>query len=342
MPIHFERREKIARYLDPRTNFQETTIACEMRWDPLTGRSGRVAHGLGFHIYPLDVAPLIAASQPSCPFCPDRLFEVTPKFPVKIVPEGRLQRGEAVLFPNLVPYDEHSAVTVMSQEHYVPLGKFTQPQLFNAFRVCLDYLQQVQRHPQTTYALVFWNYFPASGGTQIHSHLQVFATDTPGNTLEEEFTSSLRYYREEGRSYWADLLLEEERLGERWVGRGAHSAWLTSFVSQSLLADTLVLFPEHQTILDLSDEALDEFCRGLGQALQHLASQGVYSFNLAWFPGVAGSQEMCLHARLSPRLYLTPRLWGTDTTALQHLYQEHFMVQTPEAAASALQQAFKL
>ncbi|HEY6409032.1 MAG TPA: hypothetical protein VIY29_16345, partial [Ktedonobacteraceae bacterium] len=175
-----------------------------------------------------------------------------------------------------------------------------------------------------------------------HSHLQVFATDTPGNTFEEEFTSSLRYYREEGRSYWADLLQEEERLGERWVGRGAQSAWLASFVSQSLLADTLVLFPEHQTILDLSDEALDEFCRGLGQALQHLESQGVYSFNLAWFSGVVGSQEMCLHARLSPRLYLTPSLWGTDTTALQHLYQEHFMVQTPEAAASALRQAFKL
>ena len=93
----------------------------------------------------------------------------------------------------LVPYDEHSAVTVMSQEHYVPLGKFTQPQLFNAFRVCQDYLQYAQRHPQTTYALVFWNYFPASGGTQIHPHLQIFATDTPGNTLEEELTCSLRY-----------------------------------------------------------------------------------------------------------------------------------------------------
>ena len=342
MPIRFERHEKIARYLDPRTNFQETTIACEMRCDPLTGRSGRVAHGLGFHLSPLDVAPLIATSQPSCPFCPDRIFVVTPRFPVNIVPEGRLKLGEAVLFPNLVPYDEHSAVTVISQEHYVPLEKFTQAQLFHAFRLCLDYLHQVKRHPRTTYALVFWNYFPASGGTQIHPHLQILATDTPGNTLQEELTASLRYYREEGRSYWADLLLEEERLGERWVGRGIHSAWLTSFVSRSLLADTLVLFPEYQTILDLSDEALDEFCRGLGQTLHHLASQGVYSFNLAWFSGVAGSQEMCLHARLSPRLYLTPSIWGTDTTALQHLYQEHFMVQTPEAAASALQQAFKL
>jgi hypothetical protein len=109
-----------------------------------------------------------------------------------------------------------------------------------------------------------------------------------------------------------------------------------------LLADTLILFPEIQTILDLTDEGLEEFCRGLRQALGHLASQGVYSFNLAWFSGVAGSQEMCLHARLSPRVYLTPSIWGTDTTALQHLYQEHFMVQTPEVVATALQQAIQL
>jgi UDPglucose--hexose-1-phosphate uridylyltransferase len=342
MPIRFERRQKMARYLDPRTGFQEKTIACEMRRDPLTGRSGRVAHGLGFHLHPLDVAPLVAASQPSCPFCPDRLFEVTPKFPTELVPEGRLKLGEAVLFPNLVPYDEHSAVATISQQHYVPLGNFTQAQLFDAFRVCQDYLHYVQQHPQTTYALVFWNYFPASGGTQIHPHLQILATDTPGNTLEEELSWSLHYYREEGRSYWADLLVVEEGLGERWVARGTHSAWLTSFVSRSLLVDTLILFPEIQTILDLTDEGLEEFCRGLGQALGHLASQGVYSFNLAWFSGVAGSQEMCLHARLSPRLYLTPSIWGTDTTTLQHLYQEHFMVQTPEAAATALQQAIQL
>jgi len=342
MPIHFERQQKFARYLDPRTGYQEKTIACEIRRDPLTGRSGRVAHGLGFRIQPLDVAPLVAASKPSCPFCPDRLFKVTPKFPSEIVPEGRLQRGEAVLFPNLVPYDEHSAVTVMSQEHYVPLGAFTHAQLFDAFRVSQEYLHAVQRHSQTPYPLVFWNYFPASGGTQIHPHLQILATDTPGSAIEEELRCSSHYYREHGRSYWEDLLVEEERLEERWVARGVHSAWMTSFVSRSLLADTLILFPEIQTFLELTDEGLDEFCRGLGQALGHLASQGVYSFNLAWFSGVVGSQEMCLHARLSPRLYLTQSIWGTDTTSLQHLYQEHFMVQTPEVVAAGLRQAMTL
>jgi UDPglucose--hexose-1-phosphate uridylyltransferase len=342
MPIRFFRQEKVARYLDPRQDFQETSIPCEMRTDPLTGRSGRVAHGLGFQLQPLDVAPLVAASRPSCPFCPERIFSVTPRFPIDVIPAGRLQRGEAVLFPNLVPYDEHSAVTAMSQEHYVPMGQFTHALLFDASRVCLEYLRQVQQLPHTTYALLFWNYLPASGGTQIHPHLQVFATDTPGNALQEELACSLLYYQEEGRPYWADLLAEEERLGERFVVRGAHSAWLTSFVSRSLLADMLILFPGRQTLADLSEEALDEYCRGLVQALQHLESQGVYSFNLAWFSGVAGREDFWLHARLSPRLYLTPRLWGTDTTALQHLYQEPFMVEMPETSARGLRQAIIL
>lgn len=194
MPIHFARHQKLARYLDPRTDFQETAIACEIRRDPLTGRSGRVAHGLGFTIRPLDIAPLIAASQPSCPFCPERIFTVTPKFPTEIGPEGRLRRGEAVIFPNLVPYDEHSAVTAICQAHYVPLDQFTHAQLVNSFTVCRDYLYAVQQQAQTTYSLVYWNYFPASGGTQIHPHLQVLATDTPGNTLEEELRCSARYY----------------------------------------------------------------------------------------------------------------------------------------------------
>jgi galactose-1-phosphate uridylyltransferase len=342
MPIRFDRQEKVARYLDPRHNFQEVTVTCEIRRDPLTGRSGRVAHGRGFQLQPIDVEPLVAASRPVCPFCPERIFSVTTKFPEEIVPGGRLQRGEAVMFPNLVPYDEYSSVAAICQQHYVPLGKFTQTQVLDAFAVCQDYLRHVQRLPRTTYGLVFWNYFPASGGTQIHPHLQVFATDTPGNALLDETACAERYYHDEGRVFWADLLQEEQRLGERFVARGKHSAWLTSFVSQSLLADTLVVFPERQTLLDLSEEALGEFCLGLTQALQHLEAQGVYSFNLGWFPGVAGQKETWLHARLSPRLYLTPRLWGTDTTALQHLYQEHFMVQTPEDSARGLRQAIKL
>lgn len=343
MAIQFERREKHARYRDPGADYSEASIPCEVRRDPLTGRSGRVAHVLGFHLQPLDFAPMIETSRIGCPFCPERIFEVTPRFPADVVAEGRIVRGEAVLFPNLAPYDEHSAVAAMSRQHYVPIPELTARLVYDAHEACRAYFRQVQRLPRTTFGLAFWNYLPASGGTQIHPHLQLFATDTPGNALEEELAASARYAQAEGRSYWADLLDTEEALGERFIARGTHTAWLTSFVSQSLLADTLVLFPGQRTLTALPEAALDEFCTGLVQAIQQLGAQGVYSFNMAWYPAAPdGGEDFWLHARLSPRVYMTPRIWGTDTSALQHLYQEHFMVQTPEVAAQALRQAIRL
>lgn len=344
MVLHFERYAKVARYLDPRQGGQEARIACEVRRDPLTGRSGRVAHVLGFELRPVDFSQMIAASRANCPFCPDRIFAVTPRFPPDVVPEGRVQRGEAVVFPNLAPYDEQSAVVAMSQAHYIPMPDFTPALLRDAFAAGLDYFRRVCHQPRTDYALIFWNYLPASGGTQIHPHLQIFATDTPGNAIEDELAASRRYAAAEENSYWLDLVAEEERLGERFITRGQHTVWLTAFVSQSLLADTLVIFPEHHTLLDLDDAALDEFCRGLARALGHLATEGVYSFNLAWYAGAAGRDDnhSRLHARLSPRVYMTPRLWGTDTSALQHLYHEHFMVRSPEVAAASLRLALDL
>lgn len=337
MGIRFERREKLARYLDPRAGYTETAIPCEIRRDPLTGRSGRIAHVAGFHLEPVDFTAAIAASRASCPFCPERILAVTPKFIPSVVAEGRIQRGEAVLFPNLSPYDEHSVVAAITRDHFVPLDQFTPRLLLDAHAACLDYFRQVQRLPETIYKLIFWNYLPASGGTQIHPHLQAFATDTPGTILEEELAASARYVDSgEGSCFWDDLAREEERLGERFIARGEHTVWLASFVSRSLLGDVLALFPARQTLLDLPERALEEFCHGAAHVLGQYAAQGVYSFNLAWMPGIEGRDDFWLHVRLSPRLYLTPRIWGADTTALQHLYAEHFMVWTPEAVAQTL------
>ncbi|MGO8948258.1 MAG: hypothetical protein ACLQUY_11475 [Ktedonobacterales bacterium] len=342
MAIRWERYPKVARYLDPQAGFAERQIACEIRRDPLTGRSGRVAHVLGFRVAPVDFSQMIAQSRVNCPFCPDRIFEVTPKFPPHIVPEGRIRRGEAVVFPNLAPYDEHSAVVAMTAEHYVPLGGFAPAVLADAFGASLDFFRSAGQQPRTPYSLAFWNYFPASGGTQIHPHLQVAATDTPGNALERELEASLRYAGVVGHPYWLDLIQAEEKQGERFVARGAHSVWMTDFISQSLLADILIVFPERHTLLELSNEALDEFCRGVTMLLHQLELQGIYSFNLAWYSATANRDDFWLHARVSPRVYMTPRLWGSDTSALQHLYQEHFMVQTPEAAAQALRGTLQL
>jgi hypothetical protein len=39
---------------------------------------------------------------------------------------------------------------------------------------------------------------------------------------------------------------------------------------------------------------------------------------------------------------MTPRIWGTDTSALQHFFGDHYMVCTPESLSRALRDVVKL
>lgn len=340
--VRFERQEKFSRYLDPRGELEEVRVRIEVRRDPLTGRTGRVAHFVGLRLQPLDFREVVEATRAGCPFCPERLERAATRFPPDIVPEGRLRRGEAVLFPNLSPYDEHSAVVVITAAHHVPLGGFEPGALREALALCSEYFRRIRHLPRTPYALVNWNYMPAAGASQIHPHLQVLATDTPGNTHAEELAASERYLQTEGRPYWADLVEAEEKLGERFIARGRHTVWLTAFVSYSPLSDVLVIFPGRRSWLELPEEALDEFAGGLVRVLRALESQGVYSFNLGSFPGTEDRDDVWLHVRLSPRLYVTPHLRGTDVAALQMLYREPFMVRTPEEVAATLRESVLL
>ena len=76
------------------------------------------------------MTPLAANTRAGCPFCPEQVNRVTPRFAPEFLQDfdaagssaidGRLQRGEATLFPNLFPYDDISAIAVMSQAHTLP------------------------------------------------------------------------------------------------------------------------------------------------------------------------------------------------------------------------------
>ena len=99
-----------------------TTI--EVRQDPLTGHSSRILPERGLMpASDFDLEAFARESQPGCPFCPDRVDRLTPRLPAGIHPDGRITRGQAVLFPNLHAYSSHSSVSVYSPRlHYLPLG----------------------------------------------------------------------------------------------------------------------------------------------------------------------------------------------------------------------------
>lgn len=336
MAVNFKREVLSSRFLNPFEGYQETEGRCELRWDPLTGQSGRLAHFVGFKPPPAQFEEIIAQSSQSCPFCPEHLSTWTPRFPQDIIPEGRLVVGQACLFPNLLPYDEHSSLAVLGERHYLSLQEARPELLLDGFEVCLQYFKRIALDPAQAFALINWNYMPPAGSSQIHPHLQVYLTRTPGNALQRMISASSEYLSRTGRSFWQDFLDKELELGERIVYVGRNMVWLTAFISSSPLADIQAIFPGKSTLFDFDRDELEECVHILSQVLGWLGAQGVYSLNMAWFPGLQGQDGYTLQLKISPRLYLAPQVWCTDTPALTQLYQEPFMIWSPEDVAQKI------
>jgi UDPglucose--hexose-1-phosphate uridylyltransferase len=342
LTLRFSSERRLSTFTPPDGDGQPVKRYSELRRDPLTRRSGRVAHFAGFKLVAPDLSRVVESSRAGCPFCPERILQVTPLLAAAVAPSGRIQRGEANLFPNISPYDRHSVVVVLTEEHFVPADQFTATQIANGLHASIEYFRALPRVSRGTHSVLTWNYMPPAGATQVHAHLQGFSTNRPGSLLEEEVRFSRAFWRRHGHSYWEELVAEEESRGERFVARGRHLVWLTAFVSRSVVGDLLTVFPEHAYLEDLAGEGVEEFASGLQTALASLHEEGIRAFNLALYS--APSQERAghfrLHARLSPRIYFNPAIEGSDATAWQHLLDEPFMVRSPEALAERLRERF--
>ncbi|MCX5731873.1 MAG: hypothetical protein NTY18_11115, partial [Deltaproteobacteria bacterium] len=181
----------MARLHDPRRGFALTDVQSEIRYDPLTGESCRICHFSLPSAPPPDIAAIAAARRASCPFCPERVTTVTPRFPEPLVPGGRFRRGEAVVFPNLFPYDDLSAVLVPGPEHLVDAGDVPESLVVSGIAAARDFLAATipRLGKGDLFGLVTWNHMPPAGGTQLHPHMQVVATTEPGNAIRRELAA---------------------------------------------------------------------------------------------------------------------------------------------------------
>jgi len=344
LTLRFARSRRLSTYLPPSATgkAEPVQIWSEVRRDPLTGRSGRVAHFKGFTLVAPDLSSVVADSRRGCPFCPERVLELTPRLPSTLVPSGRICRGDAVLFPNISPYDRNSVVTVLSREHFLEANQFSSVQLVDGIMATIEYFQALHRAARGTHAVLTWNYMPPSGATQVHPHFQAFSTNRPGGMLEEEVRRSRSFWRRHQRPYWAQLAQDEEALAERFVAQGRHTVWLTPFVARSVISDAMAVFPERAYLEDLEEPEVAEFVAGLRLSLAAFHEEGVRAFNLAFYTAPSGEADrhFWLHARISPRIYFNPAILGSDTSAWQHLLDESVMVRSPEALATRLCQRF--
>ncbi len=337
--IEFASRKVKSTLLDPRENFALKSVETEIRTDPLTKDSGRLAHLGMIKAQKEDFSGWDTPEiRQICPFCTGNIETMTPRFPEDLIPEGHLRKGDATVICNISPYDQYSGLTVMSKDHLVTVEMLTEKLLKNAFQAGLEFCHLVrEKDPQLPYHLIGWNYMPPSGGGLVHPHQQVIITDAPGNLYRKTIDSSRQFARQKGKNYWEALYETEQAKNERYLGRIGQGHWLVPFVPLGVLGEFMAVFPGIHTIDDMQEKTLEDLVQGLRRLFDYFESQQIYSFNMGlYFAPHREEEEMevkdyyTLHARIIPRTYLNLMQKPPDTNMFQVALQEPFAVLAPE------------
>jgi UDPglucose--hexose-1-phosphate uridylyltransferase len=336
--IEFEVSRQVCRFLDPTRGFEPVEKVTEIRYDPLTSRTSHILD-MGFEPQRPDVEGMVSRSRSAFnPFASDKREEVTPRFldEVEGIPEGRLAVGEALVVPNLFPYDRYSAVTVLSEADFVPLGGFLEKVLVDAFRADLLYFGRVRETEgeDLRHYSVNWNYMPLSGGSVMHPHHQLIASPVPTNYLKDVEAGLKRY----GGDYFGDLVRTEEN-GERWIGREGSVSWFTGFAPLGHI-DAVGVFEGTASIFDLIDEDMGALARSLFRIFDYLHAENFASFNFSLY-GLEGVDGFTVHCRLSPRFLLSNTLGASDVNYFEISHAESLAFFYPEAAARGLRERFQ-
>ena len=339
MAIEFKKEILRSKLLDPANSFAEIGSEIEVRTDPLTLKNSYLnkAHRA---IEKKDLSSLIQKSLDSgCPFCHPAVDTVTPKFVPELVPEGRIQVGDARVFPNARSYTIYSAIVALSSQHFVELSDFSQSVLTNALIASRIYFNRVEEYDaKAKYLYIGWTYMPPAGSSLVHPHLHAEVTYFPTIYQEELLEASQRYYTENGNNFWSALIAKEQQLGERYIGNTGSICWLTCFAPRGRFLDVMAIFQHRNSLLDIPEQEFRDFSDGLIRLLKYMDELNFYSFNVAITSGVAGEDYFWTQARIVPRA-----TFGLDTSdcCYHELLQDFYLVSgSPEENCQKLRQYF--
>ena len=337
-PIRFRSEQIAAGFLLP--DGSKVMKSLEVRFDPLLGTSSRIAEGVVLSKADEGALAPLQAPNLGCPFCPDRLSRVTPKVLQAIHHGGRLERGESVLFPNLVPYSQYAAVAVVSQRHWLALDGFTPQRLFDNLSVAVDYVRKVHAFdPRAENCAYNINYLFPSGGSLPHPHAQVYLDPHPTTLMRLQREASIAYWTAHGRAYWEDLAETEEARGLRFVARVGCTRWITAFAPIGF-NEVRAVVPDCETILDLTDDDLNSLSAGIARVLQWYELTGYNSFNLALYSGpLNASHGWRVHLSMITRTAMLP-YYRSDAMHMERLHWEAAVDRAPERIADDLRVHF--
>ena len=343
--MEFQRTIKEVALLAP-PDFDLDVQEIEYREDPLTNsrcvlnvrRAERVQQA---QTTALVSDAVIEETRKGCFFCPEQIEKKTPRFAESISREGKVKRGESVVFPNLFPFAEYHAVATLTSKHFLDLDQFDPEMLTDNILACTEWTLCVNRNnKKAKFPVYMWNYMPPSGASVVHPHVQVLVHEVPTYVQRDLLQKSEEYLRNNGQSYWVALINEEKNLGMRYIGENDSLAVIASYAPRGF-REVQFIFKDISSLADLGEKQAKDFAQSAVKILHGYKQMGVGSFNLNIFSGPIGEKlnYYALNAKIISRPF-PQTVYTNDTGSLERLQDEWVIETLPEDVAERMRGVF--
>jgi UDPglucose--hexose-1-phosphate uridylyltransferase len=332
--LEFRSQKLYSKIRHPAKDFEEVETPVEVRWDPLTGYASRLVKGTSPLLAPpaFDLDAFARQTQETCPFCPERIERTTPRLSAAISAEGRIKRGRALLFPNLLTYTQYSAVAVYSPElHYLPLSAMTERLVSDNLATHVEYIKTVMKFDDSAvWASINANHMLPSGSSLFHPHLQSSVDPLP-STVQQQLAE---VPGERFRAY----LEQERKAGVRYIGSTGAVHWLASFAPMGF-NEVRALIPGVGSAGGLTDDHVTQLGDGLAKILNLYAELGFQSFNMAIYGAPPANRDYVLNLRMVCRSNLQSP-YRSDVTYFERLHWQAMVDTSPEDLAERARTRF--
>jgi UDPglucose--hexose-1-phosphate uridylyltransferase len=346
--IRFERSVEKAAFFSPLAGMELAEQIIEVRRDPLTGMTAVASSELAtkeetfYGTTDWEYADELARkSREGCFFCPERVMETTPRYPEDVVVGGRLQRGRALVFPNLFPLASLHAVVTYPDLHVLRPSQFTPDLLEEGFGAAIDFAVRAERaYEGLEHLELCCNYMLPAGASLVHPHFQMFGGPGVPWLLRMMWERAATFQAEHGVPYWRALVDEETERGERFIAAKAGCTWLAPF-APSGGREVIAVLPGFGRLAELGGEQVAALAAGLSKVLAWYEREGLSAFNftLGGGPLTASAAGHAVTLRIIARSAFKHE-YRTDDYFLQKQLGGELIFITPEEIAATLRPGF--
>jgi galactose-1-phosphate uridylyltransferase len=332
--LKFESQSVSAAFIDPSGKITERTI--QIRTNPITGRTCRISLSRIDENEPgtgsLPQPPPDADKTAQCPFCRPQVSSRTPQLHPDLSSEGRMTRGESLLFPNLFPYGSYSAVSLFDNTHFVEIGNAPAESYADSFLNSSRYLARIKnRDSEAVYMAITQNHLPSAGGSLLHPHLQINADRLPANHQRILLKRANDFHQQNGSYLFADYLQHEIADGNRYIGATGLWQWMAAFAPEGFY-EIWGILPQKTSFQQVTASGWRDLARGILNVQRFYRSLCRNGYNLGLLSVETPSSRLELRIVIMVRSNYAPWV-RSDHTGFEVILGDMTTFSAPEQTA---------